>query len=74
MGIFSLNNLEDKGGYLCSTDEETEALRVKYFVIHLIITRLWLQTHVYLTPKLRLIPALPQYLFQLLEVKLWIAQ
>lgn len=65
----SFKNLDERDSYLHSTGEETKALRVKYFVIHLIITRTWLQTHLYLTPKSKLVPTFPQYLFRPLEVK-----
>lgn len=69
MPIIALKILEDRDICLCSTGEETETPRVKYFIIHLIVNRIWLQTHLYLTPKFKLTPTLPQYLFHPLEVK-----
>lgn len=57
--VLSLKKIGTKDVSLCSTGEETEAPRVKYFVIHLIITRIWIQNHLYLTSKSRLIPTLP---------------
>lgn len=73
--IISLKNLEDRDIYLCSTGQEVEVLGMKSFVIHSIITKIWLHTHLHTqSPNSSDSKVLTQtqYLFHPLEVKIWI--